>query len=76
MKKLARYAILITFGAGLVAFVIHDVVAATNDEPGDTLSELVNRLGEGYLGIVLVLVLAVGFVLGHVFWPQYRDRAK
>ena len=55
--------------AGIVALIVWDVLLASNDIPGDTISEVTLQ----YTGdIIIPVILGVGFLLGHLFWPQRR----
>lgn len=56
---------------GVIAFlIVWDIYVATNKERGDTISEIflaasVNRPISG-----VVLGLACGILIGHLWWPQ------
>lgn len=47
-----------------------DVYVATNDEPGDTISELVYAWSTDHL----LVPVAFGVLVGHFFWPQRRKQ--
>jgi hypothetical protein len=49
---------------------IWDIIVATNSTKGDTISELVLDLAVGNP----LLPFATGFVMGHLFWPQGRNK--
>jgi hypothetical protein len=50
----------------IVAVLVYDMWVATNGTPGDTISEVVLGASVRYPALPLL----VGFVLGHLFWPQ------
>jgi hypothetical protein len=57
----------------LIAFVGWDIFLAFDGIPGNTISEVTLR----YTGnIVIPVILLVGFVMGHLFWPQHITRPK
>lgn len=48
-----------------------DVVVATNAVRGDTISEVTLAFARRYPVASVGVGLALGIVLGHLFWPQY-----
>lgn len=53
------------FIAGLVAWEIYTLV---NDEPNDTISEVV-----AFFGRHPIVPFLVGVLIGHWFWPMYTE---
>jgi len=53
------------------ALVVWDVVAATNNVVGDTISETTLGFMQRYPVAGCGVGLALGVILGHLFWPQY-----
>jgi hypothetical protein len=50
----------------IVSVLVYDMWMATNGTAGDTISEVVLGASVRYPALPLL----VGFVLGHLFWPQ------
>jgi len=55
-----------------VAILGYDVVVATNDVTGDTISEISRDLASAWFS----LPFAWGVVVGHLFWPAKEVRQK
>jgi hypothetical protein len=53
-------------GAGVLAWVAWDIFVAANETPGDTISEVMLAAARRSP----VIPFAVGFVMGHLFFPQ------
>lgn len=72
--KITGRKVFIVFCVCLAAFAVYDYMAANDDVEGNTLSEM--TIGLSYVSPVLPLLigLAAGFVLGHLFWPQYVEK--
>lgn len=54
----------------LVAIVVYDSTMATNGIKGDTISELAIRWAYTHPISVFCLGMAIGVVVGHLFWGQ------
>jgi len=61
---------LIFMAVVIVAIAVYDTIVAINGIPGDTISEITLAWGRRHPIAVLCLGLALGIVLGHLFWPQ------
>lgn len=60
----------------LIAFlviVVYDVLMY-QFFPVATISGLTDEFADKYPGAVMGVCLAIGFLLGHLLWPQYRDK--
>lgn len=60
----------------LIAFAVivaYDVVMY-QFFPVATISGLTNEFAGKYTGAAMFVCIAIGYLLGHLFWPQYRDR--
>lgn len=55
------------------ALVVWDIVVAANSVPGDTISEITLAFTQGHPVAGMGITLAIGIILGHLFWPQYRS---
>lgn len=58
--------------AVLVAIIVYDTFVATNGIFGDTISEVTLEWAMKRPISVLALGVAIGVLLGHLFWPQIR----
>lgn len=65
-----RVRTLLIFGLLVLAVVVWDVVLATNDVKGDTISESIAWLGGKSIVFALAFTLAAGVLIGHFFWGQ------
>ena len=61
---------LVIFVTTLIVWLGYELVAATNGRPGDTISEIVWGLVRSKPFAATLLVLAIGVLLGHLFWQQ------
>jgi hypothetical protein len=52
--------------AVIAVLIIWDVYVAANPVPGDTISEITLNFARRHP----VIPFALGFVCGHLFWPQ------
>jgi hypothetical protein len=66
-KRMTWLFMLIVFAA-----IIGYDVAAYRWLPGATISALTNNFAEKHVGAAMGTCLAIGYLLGHLFWPQYR----
>jgi len=60
----------------LIAFAVivtYDV-AMYQWYPQATISGLTNEFAAKYTGALAFVCVAIGYLLGHLFWPQYRDK--
>jgi fucose permease len=60
----------------LIAFAVivgYDI-AAYQWFPVATISALTDGFAEKYVGAAMGVCLAIGYLLGHLFWPQYRSK--
>lgn len=57
----------------LVLLVAWDIIAATNEVQGDTISEILLEAGLRHPFVMFVAGLGFGVVLGHLFWMQRVD---
>jgi hypothetical protein len=48
-----------------------DIYVAVNKDDGDTISEVLLWVGKHP-----VIPFAFGVVMGHLFWPQYKDKTR
>ena len=51
-----------------VGLTVWDIVVASNDTDGDTISEIIL----GFAGDWPILAVAFGVLAGHLFWPQAK----
>ena len=51
-----------------VGLTVWDIVVASNDTDGDTISEIIL----GFAGDWPILAVAFGVLAGHLFWPQTK----
>ena len=58
-------------GALVVLLLGYEAATLSNDTAGDTISEVVWSLSDGYGGIVSLLF---GLLMGHFFWPRRMRR--
>ena len=58
------------------AIVVGYDVVAYNYFPAATISTLTDGFAEKHAGAAMGICLAVGYLLGHLFWPQYRNGKK
>ena len=58
---------------GFSVVVVYDLVMY-RWFPAATISGLVDEFTAKYPGAAMGGTLAIGYLLGHLFWPQYRDR--
>lgn len=54
----------------VVAIAIYDTVVAINRVGGDTISEIALVWASAHPIAGVMLGVALGIVLGHLFWPQ------
>jgi hypothetical protein len=57
-------------GIVLLVIAVYDTIMATNKVSGDTISEITIRWAYGHPIAVLCFGLALGVLLGHLFWAQ------
>lgn len=60
----------------LIVFAVivgYDVVAY-RWFPAATISKLTDNFAERHAGAAMGACLALGYLLGHLFWPQYRNK--
>ncbi len=69
MSRRLTTAILVTI---VLVAIVWDIVVAVNRTPGDTISELTLSWAHEHP----VLPFCIGIVVGHLFWPQYRQRRR
>jgi hypothetical protein len=69
-KQLTWLLMLIAF-----AVIIGYDIAAYQWFPKATISALTNDYAAKYPGATMGVCLAVGYLLGHLFWPQYRSKS-
>lgn len=63
--------ILLVLGTGV--WIGWDIYVATNQIPGDTISEIVLHWTRRYPTVILL----IGYLMGHLLWPQYvKDDPK
>jgi len=56
-------------GVTTVLLIVLDIFWATNNTDGDTISEVMLTASKHP-----VLPFAMGVVMGHLFWPQRKDK--
>lgn len=56
-----------------VVIAIYDIWVYSEPTPGDTISEVLLGWSMTFHTVALVIGLAIGFLLGHLFWPQRRE---
>jgi hypothetical protein len=61
-----RQATIAILAAVALSLAIYDVIAVWRGGNGATISEVLLAAGRSYP----ILVLALGILLGHLFWPQ------
>ena len=57
----------------LLVIIVYDVIMY-QWFPVATISGNVNEFASKYSGALAGICLAIGFLLGHLFWPQYRKK--
>lgn len=65
MRKISAWSLLIC----LAGLAIWDIIPATNDQPGDTISEVVRDWSQ----TIYLLPYITGIVMGHFFINKTRD---
>ena len=65
----APAALAIAFLSCCFAVGVYDVYATYLANGGETVSDVLGRWGSSFP----VLPLALGLVLGHIFWPRHPD---
>ena len=55
------------------ALIIWDITVASNRVVGDTISETTLGFAQKYPIAGCGVTLALGIILGHLFWPQYPE---
>ena len=58
----------------LVLIAVYDTLMATNSFRGDTISEITLAWSRAHPIASVCFGMALGIVLGHLFWPQYLQR--
>jgi len=66
-----KYTVLV-MALSLFALLLVEVPALLNDEIGDTISEIMWGIAKDYP----IVVLFIGILLGHFFWPLRKDSRK
>lgn len=61
---------LIFIAATIVSIAVYDTLVAVNRVDGDTISEITLAWAMRHPIAVMCLGMALGIVLGHLFWPQ------
>ena len=61
---------LIFMAVVLVAIAVYDTIVAINGVPGDTISEITLAWARQHPIAVVCFGIALGILLGHLFWPQ------
>lgn len=56
----------------VVSIAVYDTIVAVNKEKGDTISEVTLAWAQQNPIAGVMLGIALGVVIGHLFWPQYR----
>lgn len=67
----SRTVTLIFMAIIIVAIAVYDTLVAVNKIGGDTISEISLAWAMRHPIAVLMLGLAIGIILGHLFWPQF-----
>jgi len=62
---------MILIGAVIAAY---DIWVWLEPTPGDTISETVLGWSMSLHTIAFLIGSAVGFLMGHLFWPQYEEK--
>jgi hypothetical protein len=65
LKKAKKITLFVMSAAG-IGLIAWDIVAASNKERGDTISEILLSASKR----VPVLAVSWGILTGHLFWPQ------
>ena len=65
MTKVKKVTLFVMSAAG-IGLIAWDIVAASNKERGDTISEILLSASKK----VPILAVAWGALTGHLFWPQ------
>ena len=65
----ARRWTILALAAAVLGLIGWDIIVATNDEPGDTISEIVLPFSTKHSSAPS----ALGVVLGHLFFPSRRE---
>ena len=63
-QKITGYGMLAT----AVGLTVWDIIVASNDTDGDTISEIIL----GFAGDWPIIAVAFGVLSGHLFWPQTK----
>jgi fucose permease len=60
----------------LIAFAVIVIYDVTMYQwfPTATISGLTNEFAAKYSGALAFVCIAIGYLLGHLFWPQYRKK--
>jgi acid phosphatase family membrane protein YuiD len=65
---------LIFMAITLVSIAVYDTMMAINDVDGDTISEITLKWAMGHPIAVVCFGIALGTLLGHLFWPQFISK--
>ena len=68
---LTRTMTLIFLAILVVAIAVYDTLVAVDKIPGNTISEITLAWAMKHPISVLMLGVALGIVIGHLFWPQF-----
>jgi hypothetical protein len=69
----AKIVTLIVMATGAAMWIGWDIYVAINDKKGDTISEVTLSFTRRHPIILGLIMLALGILIGHLFWPQVVD---
>lgn len=75
MKTKTRLITLSVMAVCFLALIGWDIYAAANSVEGDTISEITAGFVQEHTGALVGIVWGIGLLCGHLFWPQFRERA-
>lgn len=65
---------LIFIAVVVISIAVYDTIMAVNNIEGDTISEITLAWAMKHPISVLCLGMALGTVIGHIFWPQFVSK--
>lgn len=74
MKTRTRNITIIIMAVVFVGLIGWDIYVFLNDTEGDTISEITLSFTQKHTGMLVAIVWSLGFLMGHLFWPQRIKR--